>query len=63
MTAINGIFNISQASEALGITRMTLYRWINSRKIESLEFANHQYITQSEIDRISKEKEASPKTE
>jgi excisionase family DNA binding protein len=63
MAVLSGIFNISQAAEALGVARMTVHRWINDRKIDTIEIAGSRFITQSEIDRINKEKGESQKTE
>jgi len=49
------ILSISDAAKALGVTRMTLYRWIDKGKIQSLMFGGYRAIPRSEVERLNNE--------
>jgi excisionase family DNA binding protein len=46
------ILSISEAAKQLGITRMTLYRWIDKGKIQSLMFGGYRAIPVEEVERL-----------
>jgi len=46
------VCSIADAIGQLGITRMTMYRWIQKGKIQALSFGGYKAIPQSEIDRL-----------
>jgi excisionase family DNA binding protein len=42
-----------EAAQALGITPMTLWRWIRDGKIATIKFGRFKLIPQSEIERLN----------
>jgi len=46
------ILSISEAAKSLGVTRVTLYRWIDKGKIQSLMFGGYRAIARSEVERL-----------
>jgi len=50
------ILSISEAAKALGVGRMTLYRWINKGKIQSLMFGGYRAIPLAEVIRLKGER-------
>ena len=46
------ILSISEAAKQLGITRMTLYRWIDKGKVQSLMFGGYRAIPVAEVERL-----------
>ena len=42
------------AAEALGVTTMTIWRWIHSRKIMTVQFGHLKFVPKSEIERLKK---------
>jgi len=50
------ILSISEAAKQLGITRMTLYRWIDKGKIQSLMFGVYRAIPVVEVERLNAER-------
>ena len=50
------ILSISEAAQQLGITRMTLYRWIDKGKIQSLMFGGYRAIPVVEVERLNAER-------
>ncbi len=50
------ILSISEAAKQLGITRMTLYRWIDKGKIQSLMFGGYRAIPVVEVERLNAER-------
>ena len=49
------ILSVSEAAKSLGVTRVTLYRWIDKGKIQSLMFGCYRAIPRSEVDRLKQE--------
>ena len=47
----NSYFNQKQAAEALGVKRLTVYRWIKSGKIATVEVGGFQVISAAEVER------------
>ena len=46
------VYAIMKAARALGIHRVTLYRWLRSGKIIGIALGDKTYIPKSEIERI-----------
>ncbi len=42
-------YTISQFAKALGITNMTVYRWIDIKKIKTVEIAGKRMISADEL--------------
>jgi len=43
-----------EAAEALGVTTMTIWRWIRDGKIVAVKFGNYQLIPKSEVERLKR---------
>jgi len=50
------ILSISEAAKELGVTRVTLYRWIDKGKIQSLLFGGYRAIPKTEVERLKGER-------
>jgi excisionase family DNA binding protein len=48
------VLTVKEAAEKLGVTRLTLYRWIAKDKISTLKFGKFRAIPRSEVERILK---------
>lgn len=51
------ILSISEAVRELGITRITLYRWMEKGKIASVMFGGYRAIPRSEVERLKAERQ------
>jgi len=51
------LLTVDDAAKALGITRITLYRWMDKGKIATAKFGTYRIIPISEIERLKKERE------
>jgi excisionase family DNA binding protein len=49
------VVSVTSAAKMLGVHRITIYRWINSGKIISVQFGGTTYILKSEIERLKKD--------
>ena len=49
---VEGLLSVEDAAEALGRSRMTLYRWIKKGKIISFRFNGRTLIPNVEIERL-----------
>ena len=56
MTRENDYLNQTQAAEALGVSRMTVCRWIKEAKMQTVDIAGHRVITVAEVDRMKAER-------
>ncbi len=54
---LNDYLSQGKAAEALGITVMTLWRWMKDDKIRPIIVGGHRMIPRSEVDRLKAEKE------
>ena len=46
--------SVTSAANTLGVSRMTIYRWINSKKLYPVNFGGTLYIPVTEIERLKK---------
>ena len=46
------ILSLADAAKALGVTRITLYRWMDKGKIASVMFGGYRAIPKAEIERL-----------
>lgn len=44
------LYNTSEAAAALGISRVTLYRWLDAGKIEARKVNGHYYFTRAQLE-------------
>ncbi len=49
------LYNITKASQLLGVTRNTLYIWKKEGKIKFVKVGNFQKVRESEIKRLIQE--------
>jgi excisionase family DNA binding protein len=49
------LLSMEEAIKELGITRITLYRWIWKGKIASAKFGNYRAIPKEEVERLKNE--------
>ena len=49
----DSIISIAEASKILGVSKMTIYRWVRSGKITSVCFGFITYLLREEVERIS----------
>ena len=49
---IDNILDIQEAASALGVSYVTIYRWIKSGKIVPIRIAGRTLIPKSEIERL-----------
>ena len=52
----NEVVSVAQAAETLNVSKMTIYRWIESKIIASREVAGLVCIPQKEIERLKTER-------
>lgn len=56
---IDDYLNQTRAGEMLGVTRVTIWNWIQSGKIQSVIVGGRQLIPKSEVDRLKEERNGS----
>ena len=49
---VDKLYNISKASELLGVTRQTLYRWEKEGKIKFISVGDFQKVSETELKRL-----------
>jgi len=49
---VDKLYNISKASELLGVTRQTLYRWEKEGKVKFIQVGDFQKVSEIEIKRL-----------
>lgn len=49
------LVGVQKAAKQLGITRMTLYRWIDAKKVVSIKLGGIRFIPRTEIERLENE--------
>jgi len=47
------VLSAAEAAEALGVSLMTIYRWMKSGKITPIQLIGKTFIPKSEIDRLN----------
>ncbi len=52
---LNDYLSQAKAAEALGITPMTIWRWMKDDKIRPIIVGGHRLIPRSEVDRLKAE--------
>ena len=50
------LYNVSKAAELLGVTRQTVYRWVEEGKIKFTPVNDSNKVSESEIKRMRGEK-------
>ena len=56
------LMSIGRAAKVLGISRMTLYRWIDAGKVDTIKLGGILFIPVSEVnERLEKKKPAAGK--
>jgi len=50
------VMSVTSAAKSLGISRITVYRWINSKKIIPVSFGGTYYIPNTEVERLKNAK-------
>ncbi len=50
------LFSVSNAAKELGRPRITIYRWIETGKIQGIKLGGILFIPREEIDRLKNEK-------
>lgn len=53
------LMTVPKAAKALGFTKMTLYRWIDTNKVHAIKLGGILFIPVSEIERLKNKKAAS----
>jgi len=53
----DSLLTITEAAKILGVTRMTIYRWINKGKIRSVSFGTINYIPRQDVEEKKSEQE------
>ena len=53
------LISYREAVRILGISRMTLYAWVNKGKLNPLKIADRRYLFREEVERLLNEKSAS----
>lgn len=51
-TELKGYFTPTQAAEALGVHRATIFRWLNDGIIQPVIIAGERFIHEAEISRV-----------
>jgi excisionase family DNA binding protein len=51
----NDALSIAETCRKIGVSRRTIYRWINSGKLSTLSIAGKTLIPKSEVQRLRKE--------
>lgn len=54
---IDGFFAPKQAADILGISRMTIFRWLKSGRATAVLVAGQRLITETELNRLKNETE------
>ena len=55
---VTNLLTVEEAAGKMGVTKMTVYNWINDKKIYPVMAGNYQFIPTEEVDRILAQKEA-----
>lgn len=55
---INELVQVGEAAKALGRSRETVYRWIDTGKLIAIELGGVLFVPSSEIERVKKEEVA-----
>lgn len=50
------LWSVQNAMGLLGVSRPTLYRWMESGKLDFVETQGRRYVSQAEIDRVNAER-------
>lgn len=50
------LLSMRKAADALGITKMTLHRWVAAGKLTAVKAGGYRAIPRSEIDRLKAER-------
>jgi len=48
----DSLMTIKDAAKLAGVTRMTLYRWIDAGKITTISFGNIKYVVRKDVEAI-----------
>lgn len=48
------LMSVGRAARALGITRMTLYRWIEAGNVANIKLGGILFVPVSEVERLKK---------
>jgi excisionase family DNA binding protein len=54
--SVTNAVSLKEAADELGITTMTLWRWMDKGKIIAVKFGRYRMIPKSEIERLQKER-------
>jgi len=47
------LLSVARAAEAIGCSRLTVYRWVEKGKVISVRFGGLIYIPRSEVERLN----------
>jgi len=56
--SVQDAFSYKDAARELGVTTMTLWRWVRDGKIAAVQLGRYKFIPKSEVERVLKKKEA-----
>lgn len=54
---LKGLFSPKEAAKILGVSRMTIFRWLKAGRLAPVVVAGQRFIPESETDRLKKEKQ------
>lgn len=54
--AVQDALSYKDAAQELGITTMTLWRWVKKAKIIAIQLGRYKFIPKSEVDRLKENK-------